>query len=176
VHLVPFGEYVPLSDLFGRFGLRQLVPAEFTAGPLRRALAAPFTPPFLPLICYEAIFSGEIVGASQTPAFLLNITNDGWFGRSTGPYQHFHQARVRGVEEGLPLVRAGNTGISAVIDSYGRRIAGTGLGEATMIESRLPMPAGPTFYAQWRGLIFLLSLAVGLLAGATKILYRASAL
>jgi apolipoprotein N-acyltransferase len=168
VHLVPFGEYVPLSGLLGRLDIRQLVPAEFSAGPLRRVLSAPFTPPFLPLICYEIIFSGAVVAADQKPAFLLNITNDGWFGRSTGPYQHFHQARVRSVEEGIPLVRAGNTGISAIIDSYGRKIAGTRLGEATMIESSLPTRIDPPFYAQWRGLLFLLSLAVCLLAGRQR--------
>jgi apolipoprotein N-acyltransferase len=107
---------------------------------------------------------------------MLNITNDGWFGSSSGPYQHFHQARVRSVEEGLPLVRAGNTGISAVIDPFGRNLAGTRLGEATTIESELPSPIAPPFYAQWRGLLFLLSMAACFLIGSTKILYRRSTL
>ena len=82
-----------------------------------------FAPPLGPLICYEAIFSGQVLPEEPRPGLLLNVTNDGWFGRTIGPYQHFHQARVRSVEEGLPLVRAANTGISAVIDAYGRTLA-----------------------------------------------------
>jgi apolipoprotein N-acyltransferase len=175
VHLVPFGEYVPFSDLLARLGIRQLVPSSFTPGPFRRSLEIPLAPPFLPLICYEAIFSGQLLGQGERPAFLLNLTNDGWFGQTTGPYQHFHFARVRSVEEGLPLVRAANTGISAVIDAYGRSMAVTRLGEATMIESRLPVSIPAPFYAQWRVWLFILSLAVCMLAIATKILYRASA-
>lgn len=175
VHLVPFGEYLPAGDLLGRYGIQQLVPSAFSPGPFRRPLALPFAPPFLPLICYEVIFSGEVVGEGPRPAFLLNLTNDGWFGRTTGPYQHFHQARVRSVEEGLPLVRAANTGISSVIDPYGRNITLARLGEATMIEARLPASIPLPFYAQWRALVFLLSLAVCMLTVTTKILYRASA-
>jgi apolipoprotein N-acyltransferase len=86
------------------------------------------------------------------------VTNDGWFGRTVGPYQHFHQARIRSVEEGLPLVRAANTGISAVTDGYGRIVAVTRLGEATMIEARLPASISPPFYAWWRELIVILAL------------------
>jgi apolipoprotein N-acyltransferase len=175
VHLVPFGEYLPAGDLLGRYGIRQLVPSPFAPGPPRRLLSLPFAPPFLPLICYEVIFAGALLGEAPRPAFLLNVTNDGWFGRTTGPYQHFHQARVRSVEEGLPLLRAANTGISAVVDSYGRNLAVTPLGEATMIEARLPASIPPPVYARWRGVVFLLSLAVCLTAIGTKILYRASA-
>jgi apolipoprotein N-acyltransferase len=175
VHLVPIGEYMPGSDLLNRYGVEQLAPLPFTAGPFRRAIALPFAPPFIPLICYEIIFPGEVVEESERPAFLLNVTNDGWFGRTSGPYQHFHQARVRSVEEGLPLVRAANTGISAIIDAYGRNIAVAPLGETTMIEARLPAPISVPFYARWRTLVFLLSVAVCMLVGATKILYRASA-
>jgi apolipoprotein N-acyltransferase len=175
VHLVPFGEYTPAGDLLGRYGVRQMVPSAFSPGPFRRPMVLPFAPPFLPLICYEIIFSGAVVDEAERPAFLLNVTNDGWFGRTTGPYQHYHQARVRSVEEGLPLVRAANTGISAVIDPYGRNIAVAPLGETTMIEARLPAAIEPPFYAQWSVLVFLLSVAVCMLAVATKILYRASA-
>jgi len=175
VHLVPFGEYVPFGEVLSRLGIRQLVPASFSPGPFRRPLTIPFVPPFLPLICYEIIFSGEILDQGPRPAFILNLTNDGWFGSTTGPYQHYHFARVRSVEEGLPLVRAANTGISAVIDPYGKSIAVIRLGEATMIEALLPASIALPFYAQWRGLVFLLSLAVCMLAYATKILYRASA-
>ena len=123
VHLVPFGEYMPAGELLGRFGVRQLTRrARFRPGRSAARSTLPFAPPFLPLICYEIIFSGEVLGEGPRPAFMLNLTNDGWFGRTTGPYQHFHQARVRAVEEGLPLVRAANTGISAIIDPYGRII------------------------------------------------------
>ena len=107
VHLVPFGEYVPAER-----PPRPLRASPAGAGARSRPARSgarsqlPFAPPFLPLICYEIIFSGEVVGEGPRPAFMLNLTNDGWFGRSTGPYQHFHQARVRAVEEGLPLVRA----------------------------------------------------------------------
>jgi apolipoprotein N-acyltransferase len=176
VHLVPFGEYLPAGDLLAGYGIRQLVPSAFAAGPFRRPITLSFAPPFLPLICYEIIFSGEVVGEGSRPAFMLNLTNDGWFGRSTGPYQHFHQARVRAVEEGLPLVRAANTGISAIIDPYGRNITVTRLDEATMIEARLPASISLPFYAQWRVLLLILSLAVCMLTISTKILYRASAL
>jgi apolipoprotein N-acyltransferase len=106
---------------------------------------------------------------------MLNVTNDGWFGRTIGPYQHFHQARVRSVEEGLPLVRDANTGISAVIDPYGRSISETRLGQARMIESRLPASITPPLYARWRSAMIALSMAVCVLLAATKILYRGSA-
>ncbi len=180
VHLVPFGEYLPANDLIERYlgdtGIQQLTPNPFTPGPFRRPITLPFAPPFLPLICYEAIFSGAVLGEGPRPAFMVNLTNDGWFGRTTGPYQHFHAARVRAVEEGLPLVRAANTGISAVVDPYGRNITVAQLGDATMIDARLPASISPPLYAQWRVLVLLLSLAVCLLAISTKILYRASAL
>ena len=172
MHLVPFGEYMPAGELLG---VRQLTADPFSPGPFRRAMTLPFGPPFLPLICYEIVFSGEMLGDGPRPGFMLNLTNDGWFGNSTGPYQHFHQARVRAVEEGLPLVRAANTGVSAIIDPLGRIITVSRLSEATAIEAGLPASISPPLYAQWRGAMFLLSLAVCLLALGTKILYRASA-
>jgi apolipoprotein N-acyltransferase len=175
IHLVPFGEYLPAGHFLAGLGIQQLAPEPFTAGPSRRPITLPFAPSFVPLICYEAIFSGEILGDGERPAFVLNLTNDGWFGRTIGPYQHFHQARVRAVEEGLPLVRAANTGISAVIDAYGRTTALTELGAATMIEARLPAAISAPLYAQWRAAMLLLSLAVCLFALSTKFLYRATA-
>ena len=175
VHLVPFGEYIPAAQLFARIGLRQVVPYGFSPGAARRALTLPSGTSFLPLICYESIFSGAVLGVGPRPDFMLNVTNDGWFGSTIGPYQHFHQARVRSVEEGLPLVRAANTGISAVIDPYGRSISQTRLGESTMIEAFLPAAIPPPFYAQWRLALLILSLAVCILVAATKKLYRASA-
>ncbi|HSG94336.1 MAG TPA: apolipoprotein N-acyltransferase, partial [Afifellaceae bacterium] len=105
VHLVPFGEYLPFQKTLESFGLQQLtkLPGGFSAGPRRRALALPAAPAFSPLICYEIIFPGEVVPDDPRPGFMLNVTNDSWYGRTPGPYQHLHQARVRSVEEGLPL-------------------------------------------------------------------------
>ncbi|MGH6869548.1 MAG: apolipoprotein N-acyltransferase, partial [Methylocella sp.] len=109
VHLVPFGEYLPFEAVFDRLGMRQFVhvPGGFEAGSKSRLLVVPGLPAVAPLICYEAIFPGEVVpaGASR-PGLLLNVTNDGWFGMTPGPYQHFAQARLRAIEEGLPLIRA----------------------------------------------------------------------
>ena len=115
---MPFGEYLPFQKFLESLGLMQLtkVPGGFIPGDRRRAMDVPRAPRMLPLICYEIIFPGEAVPGGERPGWLLNLTNDGWFGISTGPYQHFQQARVRAIEQGLPLVRAANTGISAVID------------------------------------------------------------
>ena len=176
VHLVPFGEYLPGEDHLDRLGLglRQLAPGSFSPGPRRRALEAPFAPPFLPLICYEIIFPGAVLGDAERPGFLLNLTNDGWFGRTTGPYQHFHQARVRAVEERLPLVRAANTGVSAIVDPYGRVVARSRLGDATTIEGRLPTAAEPGLYGRLRDAILLLFLIAFIVFPSSKFLNRMS--
>jgi apolipoprotein N-acyltransferase len=173
VHLVPFGEYLPFQDLLEQLGLMQLtkVRGGFIAGDHRRNQTAPGAPNFLPLVCYEIIFPGDAVprsgetgwfyrhfgrylgwptvtGAGERPGWLLNLTNDGWFGASAGPYQHFQQARVRAIEEGLPLVRAANSGISAVIDPLGRIVKSLPLGSMGVLEARLPQPIAPTPYAR----------------------------
>lgn len=141
VHLVPFGEYLPFQDILEVVGFRQLtlVKGGFTAGSRRRSIGLPGAPSFAPLICYEIIFPGAAVPPGPRPGFLLNVTNDAWFGDTPGPYQHFYQARVRAVEEGLPLVRAANNGISAVTDAYGRIVAATRLNEKRMIQAELPV-------------------------------------
>lgn len=139
-HLVPFGEYTPLRDLVPFDELTGMA-GGFTPGTGLTTLSVAGLPPFSPLICYEAIFSGNVVGDGPPPAWLLNLTNDAWFGLSFGPYQHFAQARLRAVEEGLPLVRTANTGISAVIDGYGRVRAMLPLGERGVLDSPLPTPA-----------------------------------
>jgi apolipoprotein N-acyltransferase len=150
VHLVPFGEYLPFQNLFERLGLMALTKVQggFIAGDRRRALDLPRAPSFLPLLCYEVIFPGEAVPRSERPRWLLNLTNDGWFGRSPGPYQHFQQARLRAIEEGLPLVRAANTGISAVIDPLGRVLAVLPLGTEGVLDAALPKPLPPTVYTR----------------------------
>ncbi|WP_445502643.1 apolipoprotein N-acyltransferase [Microvirga sp. G4-2] len=143
VHLVPFGEYVPkfLDALIRAVGLRQFVhiPGGFEPSEKRQALTIPGLPPVAATICYEAIFPGEILPEGPRPDLILNLTNDGWFGQTTGPYQHFAQARLRSVEEGLPLVRAANTGISAVVDPYGRIVDSIPLGVEGVLDANLPV-------------------------------------
>ncbi len=120
--LVPFGEYLPFRSLLDAVGISQLVaiPAASRRARARAPLTVPGAPPFQPLICYEVIFPGDVIEPGNRPGWMLNVTNDAWYGGTPGPYQHFLQARVRAVEEGLPLVRAANSGISAVVDAHGR--------------------------------------------------------
>jgi apolipoprotein N-acyltransferase len=173
VHLVPFGEYLPFQTLLERLGLMQLtkVRGGFIPGDRRRNQRAPGAPMFVPLVCYEIVFPGDAVprstrgswlydhvgryidwpfvaGSGERPGWLLNLTNDGWFGASAGPYQHFQQARVRAIEEGLPLVRAANTGISAVVDPLGRVVKSLPLGVEAVLDGPLPQPVSPTLYAR----------------------------
>ncbi len=145
IHLVPFGEYLPFQDFLESLGVMQLtgVRGGFSVGPGPRRLTVPGAPPARPLICYEIIFPDEVTEKAARPGWLLNVTNDAWFGSSAGPYQHFHQAQVRAIEQGLPVARAANTGISAVIDPYGRILAEIGLGEKGVIDADLPK-VGPT--------------------------------
>src|SRR5690606_4863296 len=100
-----------------------------------------------PLICYEAIFPGAVLPDGPRPGWLLNVTNDAWFGDTPGPHQHFAQARLRTVEEGLPMVRAANNGISAVIDPLGRVVRIHKLGTDGVVDAALPQPIPPTIYA-----------------------------
>jgi apolipoprotein N-acyltransferase len=150
LHLVPFGEYLPFQDWLEALGLEQLTKIQggFIAGNLRHTMQIPGAPPALPLICYEAIFPADIVMRDDRPGWIVNLTNDGWFGISTGPYQHLQQARLRAIEQGLPVVRAANTGISAVIDPTGRIVARLGLGIEGVLDSSLPSAIPPTVYAR----------------------------
>jgi apolipoprotein N-acyltransferase len=108
----------------------------------------PRAPRMLPFICYEIVFPGEAMPSGETrPGWLLNLTNDGWFGISSGPYQHLQQARVRSIEQGLPLVRAANTGVSAVIDPLGRIVKSLPLGTEAVMDAALPRRINRTLYA-----------------------------
>lgn len=152
VHLVPFGEYLPFQHFLERLGLMQLtkVIGGFLSGDRRRAMDVLGAPKMLPLICYEAIFPGAAVPPGERPGWMVNVTNDGWFGISSGPYQHFQQARVLAIAEGLPMVRAANTGISAVIDPLGRIVSRLPLGAEGVMDARLPAPLEPTVYSKYR--------------------------
>jgi apolipoprotein N-acyltransferase len=165
LHLVPFGEYLPFEQWLERTGLTQLtsIPGGFLPGGQRRRMAIPGAPDMLPLVCYEAIFPGEAVPEGERPGWLLNLTNDAWFGVSAGPYQHFQQARVRAIEEGLPLIRAANSGISAVIDPVGRVVSSLPLGQDGLLDSALPKPVEATIYARTGDVLFMVTV-VGLIA------------
>jgi apolipoprotein N-acyltransferase len=164
-HLVPLGEYVPLRGILPLEKITAGI-GDFSAGPGPRTLTLPGLPPVSPLICYEIIFGGNVVDPANRPGWLLNITNDAWFGISSGPYQHFASARFRAVEEGLPLLRAANNGISAAVDPFGRVTAELGLGQMGVLDVSLPQPLAPTLYARYGdailGLLMLLALAVAI--------------
>jgi apolipoprotein N-acyltransferase len=150
IHLVPFGEYLPFQDTLEKLGLMQLtkLPGGFIPGDRRRAMDVPRAPRMLPFLCYEIIFPGEAVPEGERPGWMINLTNDGWFGISTGPYQHLQQARVRAIEQGLPLVRAANTGISAVVDPVGRIVKSLPLGTEGVIDASLPRRIARPLYAR----------------------------
>ncbi|MSP82880.1 MAG: apolipoprotein N-acyltransferase [Alphaproteobacteria bacterium] len=136
-HLVPFGEYMPLRSVIDLDNLTQ-GGLDFSPGADRATWALPGLPPLGPLVCYEVIFPGGVVGTGDRPAWLLNVTNDAWFGDSAGPRQHLAAARLRSIEEGMPLVRAAGGGISAVVDPYGRIVASLDLGRKGVLDSGLP--------------------------------------
>jgi apolipoprotein N-acyltransferase len=171
-HLVPFGEYLPLRSILSRVGIDKLAQGavDFSSGPGPRTLHIPGLPPFSPLICYEAIFPGAVADRTDPPAWLLNVTNDAWFGTSIGPYQHLAMARMRAVEQGVPLVRAANTGVSAVFDSVGREIGRLGLSETGVLDIALPSPVeGGTPYGRHGDWVYAgLVLAVAALAWRTR--------
>ena len=150
LHLVPFGEFLPFQDWMEKLGFVQLTKVQggFIPGTARRAMEIPNAPRALPLICYEAIFPDDVAARGDRPGWIINLTNDGWFGISTGPYQHLQQARLRAIEQGLPVVRAANTGISAVIDPVGRIVARLSLGVEGVLDSSLPAAIAPTIYAR----------------------------
>ncbi|WP_112661989.1 apolipoprotein N-acyltransferase [Microvirga flavescens] len=173
VHLVPFGEYVPrfLDQLIRMVGLRQFVniPGGFEPSAERGVLSVPGLPAVAATICYEAIFPGEILPDGPRPDVILNVTNDAWFGMTPGPYQHFAQARLRAVEEGIPLIRAANTGISAVVDPYGRIVKSLPLGTEGVLDAHLPLAIPPSVYRGYSLLILTVTLMVCCI---TPVVYR----
>jgi apolipoprotein N-acyltransferase len=157
-HLVPFGEYLPFREALAMLGMRAFSHRldGFDSGEEQAApVYTPHAPGFLPLICYEIIFPGRISDLRARPGWVVNLTNDAWFGDSTGPHQHLHQARIRAVEEGLPVIRAANTGISAVIDPFGRVLAALPLGKTGVIDHGLPRALPVTVYEKTRLSLFL---------------------
>lgn len=171
-HLVPFGEYVPapVAALIRAVGLRAFVhiPGGFSPAERRLPLAVPGLRAVAASVCYEAIFPGAVVPGGLRPSLILNVTNDAWFGATPGPHQHFAQARLRAVEEGLPLVRAANTGISAVVDPYGRVLQALPLGVEGVLDAAVPAALPATLYSRYGDrvvcLLLLACLALSLAA------------
>ena len=155
-HLVPFGEYMPAADIFARFnilGLATRAEAGYSAGPGPALIDLGDIGTALPLICYEAVFPQDVNGTSNRPDMLLHITNDAWFGTRAGPQQHLQQARLRAIEQRLPLVRAANTGISAMIDPAGRITASIPLGRAGFTDAALPEPGPASLYSRTKDML-----------------------
>ncbi|MEO1205193.1 MAG: apolipoprotein N-acyltransferase [Pseudomonadota bacterium] len=179
LHLVPFGEYLPFQRELEAIGLQSLtrVRGGFSTGVSPRpTLQIPGLPAFVPLICYEAIFPTQaiqdpgVINGTRKPGLLINVTNDGWFGNMTGPPQHFHQNRIRAVEEGLPLVRAANNGISAVVGPHGHIKKILHLNEKGAIDAMLPSRLNNTVYAQFGDIPFLaIWLCIMILIGVTRL-------
>lgn len=173
--LVPFGEFTPFASVASALGLetlQKLAPGGFTAGPLPSSISAPGLPPFGPLICYEAIFPGLSPTGEDRPRWLVNISNDSWFGHLSGPYQHAAQARYRSIEEGLPMARVAAGGQTGMIDAYGRWTARGAPADpeqfgadppgwiSSVVEAPLPAAAPPTPYGAWRDGLYWLMLLV----------------
>ena len=176
-HLVPYGEYLPMRNILEPIGLSRLVPgdADFWPGPGPQSLTLPANPgrPALKMgiqICYEIIFSGHVIDPANRPDFLFNPSNDAWFG-SWGPVQHLAQARLRALEEGVPIIRSTPTGVSAIVDARGHVVHALGLNRAGFLDAGLPPALPPTLFARlgnWApGLLMLM------LLGAARALRRA---
>lgn len=174
VHLVPFGEYLPFQAMLESIGLEQLtrVRGGFSSGRALTPLLVPGLPIAAPLVCYEVIFPEKVVPEGVRPGWMLNLTNDAWFGLTPGPYQHFAQARMRAVEQGLPLVRAANTGISAIVDPLGRIVADLPLGAEGVVDGPLPQRLEALTIAGELGRIIILALLAAAFILAIVPLYQ----
>ncbi|ODP37857.1 apolipoprotein N-acyltransferase [Sphingomonas turrisvirgatae] len=172
-HLVPYGEYLPMRTILEPLGLSRLVAGDidFAPGPGPRTLDIPGFGKVGMQICYEIIFSGQTVDRADRPAVLFNPSNDAWFG-TWGPPQHLAQARMRAIEEGLPILRSTPTGISAIIDAHGGIVAAAGMGEAKAIEAPMPAALPPTWFARVGN--WLAFIAAGLLLVAAIAIRRAT--
>lgn len=170
-HLVPFGEYLPFAKTLGALGLEKLtgISGSFFAGDGPHTYKVPGLPSVGPLICYEILFPGEVAEKHDRPGIFVNVTDDSWFGPWAGPRQHLLVARMRAIEEGVPVLRAANTGISAVIDPYGRITSELGVDKTGFVDASLPAAIAPTPYSLFQGLCFLLAAAV---AGIAHWLFR----
>ena len=172
--LVPFGEYLPLGGMLTKIGLRALVhaPDDFTPGPRPRPVRFDGLPLVQPLICYESLFPGftreGAIATGHRASWILNVSNDAWFGRTSGPWQHLNIASYRAIEEGLPMVRSTPTGISAVIDGYGRRQVQLSLGQGAtgVIDTALPSALPQTLFGRFGdlGLGLMLLIAISIIA------------
>ncbi|WP_299777861.1 apolipoprotein N-acyltransferase [uncultured Roseobacter sp.] len=170
-HLVPFGEYIPLASFAERFGLTgmaQVSATGFARGPGARTLDFGALGRGLPLICYEAVFAHDVNATPDRPDFIVQITNDAWFGRDVGPQQHLAQARMRAIEQGVPLMRAANTGISAMIDPRGRVLTSLPMGVSGFLDAQLPEPLEPTLYSRTGDGPLVLLLLIGLVGAAIR--------
>ena len=169
-HLVPFGEYMPFPALFRGLGIRALAERTetgYTSGPGARLMDFGDLGLGLPLICYEVVFPQDLRGTPRAD-FLVNITNDAWFGMTLGPQQHLALSRMRAIEQGLPMIRVGGTGISAMIDAHGRVQASIPLNQAGFIDAGLPVPLAPTLYSRTGDLPYLVLLLVSLIAATFR--------
>jgi len=147
-HLVPFGEYLPFKEVAERLGLQKIADADrgYSPAERRRTLSLPGGTVVLPSVCYEAIFPYAVRADGDPPTLIVNVTNDAWYGDTPGPYQHLHQARIRSVENGWPMARAANNGVSAVFDPYGRQLGALGYGVRGAVEAPLAAPLDETLY------------------------------
>jgi apolipoprotein N-acyltransferase len=169
-HLVPFGEYMPFDSFMSAIGFKALVNVGdgFTPGPKPVAMNIIGLGWLQPLICYEGLFPSSFARTGPRPQWIVNVSNDAWFGETSGPWQHLNLASYRAIEEGLPMVRGTPTGVSAVIDSYGRPSALIGLGRAGVIDTDLPTISAPTPYSRWRDLPFWIFCLVAAMIGVSS--------
>ena len=175
-HLLPFGEYLPLGSLMTQLGVRSLVnmPSDYAPGPEAGAIRLPGIPAFQPIICYESIFADAIAPNGPRPQWIVLPSNDSWFGETSGPWQHLQLGSYRAIEHGIPIIRSTPTGVSAVIDPYGRIQPGQRLGinEAGVIDAPLPAALQPTLYSRWRDLPFWVMILIGVAVAAAPRLMR----